>query len=191
MYASLCDHTWYLSELAVCGMLACRTCCVQHGSMSCSGSSADAWAPDFCYRATTAFHSNDQMPREGHLCPGHPAAAVCVHKPETCCDGQLLLLADHSRRLLLLQLSLTTLCPILHIGCSMGSVNDAGEGAYTILKVTILASRGMYRSWRASRTGKVDPRGTYPPSPLQAPLPQPPFPLPSSLFPSQLSAGMC
>ncbi|DBB04564.1 TPA: hypothetical protein ACH3X1_012644 [Trebouxia sp. C0004] len=34
-----------------------------------------------------------------------------------------------------------------------------GEGAYTILKVTILAGRGMHRSWRASRTGKVDPRG--------------------------------
>ncbi|KAL0033062.1 hypothetical protein WJX79_000741 [Trebouxia sp. C0005] len=34
-----------------------------------------------------------------------------------------------------------------------------GEGAYTILKVTILACRGMYRSWKAKRTGKVDPRG--------------------------------
>ena len=60
----------------------------------------------------------------------------------------------------------------LHASCSVSNalsvclskaitrkVVCAGEGAYTILKVTILACRGMCRSWRASRTGKVDPRG--------------------------------
>jgi len=63
------------------------------------------------------------------------------------------------------------LCLMLHIGCLMGSMGDAGEGAYTILKVTILACRGMYRSWKASRIGKVDPRGTYAPSLAPTPLP--------------------
>ena len=60
----------------------------------------------------------------------------------------------------------------------MGSMDDAGEGAYTILKVTILACRGMYRSWKASRTGKVDPRGTFISTPpfLHQPPPPPPFP---------------
>ena len=72
----------------------------------------------------------------------------------------------------------------------MGNMGDAGEGAYTILKVTILACRGMYRSWRASRTGKVDPRGTFTrtPPPCPTPLKPPPlsgptFPLPHLLFP--------
>ena len=83
------------------------------------------------------------------------------------------------------------LCPILHFKCFMGSADDVGEGAYTILKVTILACRGMYRSWKASRTDKVDPRGTvipHPP-PLPPPLTPPPLPLPHSLFPSQISAA--
>ncbi len=80
----------------------------------------------------------------------------------------------------------------------MGNMGDAGEGAYTILKVTILACRGMYRSWRASRTGKVDPRGTFTLTPLPCPTPlKPPPPLWTHLsltslaFPSEIYAGIC
>lgn len=102
----------------------------------------------------------------------HQLVQTPTYLQDRCCCALICLLGKTGTIAVLCNVSVTTLLQCLHAtqqsvsvvttALSQKVVHVSGEGAYTILKVTILACRGMYRSWRASRTGKVDPRGQLP-----------------------------